>query len=520
MKRFGTALAVAMAIFAVMGCNDYGNTFQVPTGARISSLSPADVPAGSSDFTLTINGGGFVAKTVAQWNGTTIPTQLQTDSAGNVTGVTATVAAALVAKPGLAYVNTLSPFSGAGNNGLSNSLAFVIDPPANPVPSITSITPAQAPAGSPPLTLTVSGSNFIPAASDPNPCLQAPNTTPCGSQVNWNMGATQSTFSARTQGANVTISPATITLTIPTSNLATSGCAVVTVYNPPSSASSTGAGSGGGTSPNGKTFTVGTATCPTAAAKTLSALAVQAVEETPAVSVDGRYVTYTALQSDHAQVFVRDTCQGAASGCQARTLLVSAAADGTAGNADSGSPSMTSDGRYVAFSSAATNLVADASAGRQIYVRDTCFSAPDASTCKPSTQLVSMDPNGTLVGTEAILPSISASGRFVAFVAVTPSHTKKDLAAQTTSGASSASSAYRQVFVRDTCLAASNCTPKTTRISLQPGEAPTADAKPAGPALSGSASHVALPGATSSTLFTPGIAVDDRVFLALTQKQP
>src|SRR5258708_1500532 len=121
MKRFWTALAVAtVAIFAETGCNDYGNTFQVPTGASISSLSPANITAGSAQFTLTVNGGGFVAKTVVQWNGNTIATQLQTDSAGNVLGVTATVPAALVAKPGTAFVNTLSPHSGAGTNGLSN----------------------------------------------------------------------------------------------------------------------------------------------------------------------------------------------------------------------------------------------------------------------------------------------------------------------------------------------------------------------------------------------------------------
>src|SRR5256885_3865668 len=38
----------------------------------------------------------------------------ETDSAGNVTGITASVPAALVATPGTAFVNTLSPHSGAG----------------------------------------------------------------------------------------------------------------------------------------------------------------------------------------------------------------------------------------------------------------------------------------------------------------------------------------------------------------------------------------------------------------------
>src|SRR6266404_8719352 len=94
MKRSWTALAVALAaIFAAIGCNDYGNTFQNPTGATITALSPSNIPAGSPQFTLTLIGGGFVAQTVVQWNGTTITTQVQTDSSGNVTGITATVPA-------------------------------------------------------------------------------------------------------------------------------------------------------------------------------------------------------------------------------------------------------------------------------------------------------------------------------------------------------------------------------------------------------------------------------------------
>src|ERR1700732_4523093 len=175
------------------------------------------------------------------------------------------------------------------------------------------------------------------------------------------------------------------------------------------------------------------------------------MKETPAVSADGRYVAYAAMQSDHAQVFVRDTCEGAAAECQPRTTLLSATTDGAPGNEDSRSP------------------------------------------------------------------SISADGRFVSFVAVTPSHPKSSARAK--GSASSANSGLRQVFVRDTCLGAANCAAKTTRISLQPGDAPASGAKPAGPALSSHAKHVALPGTTAATLFTRGVVVDDQVFLALTGQQ-
>jgi hypothetical protein len=120
------------------------------------------------------------------------------------------------------------------------------------------------------------------------------------------------------------------------------------------------------------------------------------------------------------------------------------------------------------------------------------------------------------VGTEAILPSMSASGRFVAFVAITASH-QRAKSTTTTSSNSTLNSGFRQIFVRDTCLGASNCTPSTTRISLQPGDSPATGAKPAGPAVSGSGEHVAVPEARNSTVFGRGIAVDDRVFLALTK---
>jgi len=240
-------------------------------------------------------------------------------------------------------------------------------------------------------------------------------------------------------------------------------------------------------------------------------------EETPVLSLDGRYVAYTAVQNDRAQIFLRDTCEGAASGCQPHTTLLSAAADGTPANDESHTPSMSADGRYVAFSSAATNLVENAPPGRQVYLFDTCAGAGDS--CKPSTRLLSADSNGALVGAESILPSVSASGRFVAFLAVTPTHSSNQVSAQSKTSVSGTNSGYRQVFIRDTCLGAANCTPKTTRISLQPGDGMASGAKPAGPGLSGNAGHVAIVGASAATLFTRSVAVDDRVFLAIANQQ-
>src|SRR6266403_3208900 len=525
MKRSWTALAVALAaIFSVAGCNDYGNTFQSNTGASIFSLSPPQISAcvpgpatPCADFTLTVNGSGFLAKTVVQWTGKSIPTPVTTPAAGSVLSVAATVSAALIAKPGVATIITLNPATSATNNGLSNPIVFIINPPPNPIPTLTSISPNTSPAStsaSQTLGITLIGTNFL-ANADPT---QA-------SQVNWSMGGTQTKLAA----ASITATQiqATVAGNMFANTGSTSTTASVTVFNPPSPPPAgcitlcSGGGGGGASAP--LTFTIcakGQSTCVPlaaikAAATTLSTATV--AEETPALSFDGRFVAYTAVQNDRAQVFLRDTCEGAAAGCQPRTTLLSAAADGTPANDESHAPSMSADGRFVSFSSAATNLVENAPPGRQVYLLDTCAGAGDS--CKPSTHLISTDANGALVGTESILPSVSSSGRFVAFLAITPSHSSNQVSSSSKTLASGTNSGYRQVFIRDTCLDATNCTPKSTRISRQPGDGTGSGAQPAGPALSSNAGHVAIVGGNAATLFTRSVAVDDRVFLAIANQQ-
>jgi predicted small secreted protein len=533
MKRFWTAMAVVLlAIFVVTGCNDYGNTFQNPTGAFLSFLSPSQVSAGSGQFTLTVNGSGFVKGTVVQWNGTTCPTSttsgapctttLTLDVNNNVISVTATISASLIAKPGIATVNTNNPGSsygsGAGYNGLSNTITFIINNPPNPVPTVTSVSPTCATIGSN-LALTVTGTNFLNTVNTSDPNQNNFST------LNWTLGSTQFQFTPISKTSPTTITSTQITATIPAADLGTvPGNAMVTVYNPPSLQVPNvpgSAGSGGGTSAPVVTVPI-QSSCPVAGkAPATTILTADVAEETPAISLDGRYVAYTAVRDEHAQIFLRDTCEGAAASCQPHTSLLSVTSDGDPAAGDSHTPSMSSDGRYVAFSSDATNLVENAPPGRQVYLRDTCISA-DVS-CKPSTILVSTDSGGALVGAESILPSISSSGRFVAFLAVTPSHSPNHPSAETKSSSGAAiaapNSGYRQVFVRDTCLGAADCTPKTTRISLQPGDGTGTDVSPAGPALSGKAKHVAMTGAKSSTLFTRSVAVDDSIFLAITSDQ-
>lgn len=523
MKRFGTALAVTLlAVFMAAGCNDYGNTFQNPTGAALTSISPSQMPAGSPTFIIKMNGVGFVAQTKVQWNTKTCPvstsagtlpsgaacsTTVTTDTNGNVLSVVATIGTSLIAKPGLATINTINPASGTGNNGLSNTINFIIGNPPNPVPTVSAVSPTCATVGSG-LSLAVTGTNFMNGSTDPTQV----------STVIWTLGGSQGQFIAPSSSTSTQI-----TVQVLAGNVNFAGSATVSVSNPPSLPIPNipgSVGSGGGTSPitSATTVAVQSAPCPVAAKAQSNAASVAAVaEETPAVSRDGRYVAYTAVQNDHAQVFLRDTCEGATSSCQPRTSLLSVTNDGSPASSDSHTPSMSTDGRYVAFSSDSTNLVENAPPGRQIYLRDTCAGADES--CKPSTVLVSTDPQGALVGAESISPSISSSGRFVAFLAVTPSHAAADPSGEKKSSNGATNSGFRQVFIRDTCLGATNCTPKTTRISLQPGDGTGSGSASAGPALSGQGKHVALVGAGAATLFTRSAPVDDSIFLAITSDQ-
>ena len=90
------------------------------------------------------------------------------------------------------------------------------------------------------------------------------------------------------------------------------------------------------------------------------------------ISADGRYVSFASSDSNlvsgdtnnRRDVFVRDRQAGT-------TERVSVANNGMQGNDDSMSPSISADGRYVAFWSGASNLVpGDTNGGSDIFVYD------------------------------------------------------------------------------------------------------------------------------------------------------
>ena len=129
----------------------------------------------------------------------------------------------------------------------------------------------------------------------------------------------------------------------------------------------------------------------------------------PSISADGRFVTFISEASNlvsgdtngQNDVFVHDRQTK-------ETTRVSVASDGAEGNLNSWSPSISADGRYVAFESSAENLTDDDHNGwNDIFVHD-------QQTGK--TTRVSTASDGTEGNSYSSDCSISADGRFVAFL--------------------------------------------------------------------------------------------------------
>ena len=89
----------------------------------------------------------------------------------------------------------------------------------------------------------------------------------------------------------------------------------------------------------------------------------------PSISADGRYITFQSLVGGDAinnpwDIIVHDRLTG-------KTSRVSVSSTGAQGNATSSRPTISADGRFVAFSSAASNLVSGDTNGKlDIFVHD------------------------------------------------------------------------------------------------------------------------------------------------------
>lgn len=131
--------------------------------------------------------------------------------------------------------------------------------------------------------------------------------------------------------------------------------------------------------------------------------------QSPAISSNGRYVAFISFSTNLVpndsnefsyDVFVHDRVAGT-------TQRVSVNSSGSEGNASSSEPSISADGRYVAFQSNAGNLVADDTNGAtDIFLHDRTTGI---------TSRMSVNSTGQQGNSSSGDPAISADGRAVTF---------------------------------------------------------------------------------------------------------
>ncbi|HZL94297.1 MAG TPA: hypothetical protein VFB99_11655, partial [Vicinamibacterales bacterium] len=195
----------------------------------------------------------------------------------------------------------------------------------------------------------------------------------------------------------------------------------------------------------------------------------------PDISADGRYVAFVSLATNlvivdtngTADVFVRDLENLTTE----RVSVATGGTQGSNGDLQLDRPSISADGRYVAFASTMTNLVAgDTNGARDIFRHDRQTGV---------TIRVSVSTTGAQTPTQqdSSGPSISADGRYVAFDSV---------ATNLVPGVTDFNS---DVFVRDVT------TSTTTRVSLVNQDGPPepfAWAQSVAPSISGNGRYVAF----------------------------
>lgn len=164
------------------------------TAPAIAAISPTSAAVGDPGVAVGLTGSNFLPSSVVRWNGAARPTTFV-----NGSRLTVQIPASDLTASGAAQVTVFNAPPGGGD---SNAIAFSI---VNPVPVLAALSPSTIPAGGPDLTLTVTGSRFLPA-----------------SVVRWNGADRSTSFISSTQ----------LRALIPASDLAATGAGQVSVFNP------------------------------------------------------------------------------------------------------------------------------------------------------------------------------------------------------------------------------------------------------------------------------------------------
>ena len=216
--------ANAVSVLANTNTTCTFNSMRTNVVPTITAISPDTKISGEADFTITVNGTGFIDRLyglAGTPQGSLVyfgTSALQTTFVSQ-TQLTAVVAAANIANAGDYPITVVNALNSANP---SNIKIFTVTAGQNPVPQITSISPNTVVADSGTFTMAINGSNFM-----------ATSTV----QLN---GVTRSFID--------TITPTRITITIPQSDISVAGTKTITITNPTP---------GGGTS-NPQTLTITT----------------------------------------------------------------------------------------------------------------------------------------------------------------------------------------------------------------------------------------------------------------------
>ena len=128
------------------------------------------------------------------------------------------------------------------------------------------------------------------------------------------------------------------------------------------------------------------------------------------ISADGRYVVFASGATNLVpndtngwnDIFLRDRLLGT-------TVRVNVGPGGVQANQTSANPTISRDGRYIAYQSAATNLVSTATTAYQIFRYDTLAK---------TTVHVSRSTSGAQGNGSSTYPAISNDGRFISFLSL------------------------------------------------------------------------------------------------------
>ncbi|MEO8904720.1 MAG: hypothetical protein ABI488_20060, partial [Polyangiaceae bacterium] len=164
----------------------------------LNTASPAAALAGGDDTTIALTGSGFEPTSEVLWDDAPLPSAFVND-----TTLGATVSAALLADVAEHTISIRTPVPGGG---VSASVAFSVTAGApNPLPTLTSVSPAQIPGSTVATQVQLTGAHFVSNSSGSIAGVDIPTQFVSSTQLN---------------------------TTIPAANLSAAGTVLIKVHTP------------------------------------------------------------------------------------------------------------------------------------------------------------------------------------------------------------------------------------------------------------------------------------------------